>query len=602
MEDKYKAKLAKKGIFKKETKAESHSNSSSEDSSDYSDSESDEEEDEFGELLTPAVDAQILKTLSEIRAGSAKIYDSSVNFFDPVQLEAIEKEWRAKHGESNKAKIARNEKPVTLKDYHRELLLSGAYTRENETQIEEDDNDNSQETPLTHVQEQEMLKNEIKAAFKADGSSDEDADSDGDGGLFQKRARTAEEIAREEEDYRNFLLENLATAENAKESMADWLNYRAGLDGSSKAAGASSSSSSSSNNILSQQSKDDAFLIDYVLNKGWMDKSQSRIPSYDQVVAEVSASEEELEKAEEFEAALNFRFEQEGGQQIQTYSRQIEGSLRRTESKRKLQREAAKQRKAEEKARKAEELKRLKNLKLAEIRAKLEKIQKITKTSDLPEDDLIDELADEEFDAAKHDALMAKIAQNVGEDEDDNVKPEFSDVSDIEESDQEGSKASKKDKKDKSSLSLSSAASSSSSSQPVKNARKAFKTLIKETAETDKTLAAAMDELYQLDYEDLIGDIPCRFKYQRTEASTFGLEIDDILKADDADLNKYFALKKLAPYRPAQVIERDVQKYATSKRLKELRKSIKKKEKEFEKQQQQQQEGERVKHRKHKKH
>ncbi len=535
VEDKYKARLAKKGVFKT-----SESKDDAENSSDYSDSESDEEEDEFGELLTPAVDAQILKTLSDIRSGSAKIYDPSVNFFDAKQLEAIEKEWLAKHGESNKAKMSRNEKPVTLKDYHRKLLLSGAYSNETQGGEEEEEKEFEQESSeITHVQEQEKLKKEIKAAFQADASaSDEEED------LFKKRPRSVQEIARDEEDYRNFLLENLSTADNAKESMSDWLNYRAGKDSSNRP----------------EQSKDDAFLIDYVLNKGWMDKTQSRLPSYDQIVAEASASEEELEKAEEFEAVLNFRFEQEGGTQVQTYARDIEGSLRRPDTKRKDAREAANQRKDEQKARKAEELKRLKNLKFAEIQGKLENIQKVAKTQNLPEEELMEELADGDFDPAKHDALMAKIAMNVERDEYDE-KPDFSDISDVESVAEEQEEIVK--------------------TKSVKKARKAFKSLLKDgkEGETDKNLSAALEELYQLDYEDLIGDIPCRFKYQRVEPSTFGMKVDEILEADDVDLNRYFALKKLAPYRPADVLERDIQRYANPKRLRDLRKNIKSKSK-----------------------
>ena len=502
LEDKYKAKLEKKGIFKEKKSGDEDSES------DYSDSESDEEEDEFGEQLTPAVDAQILKTLSEIRAGSAKIYDPSVTFFSEEELKAIEKEWQAKHGESNKLKISRNQKPVTLKDYQRERLLSGAYAQD-------DEEEQVQAEPLTHVQEQEQLKREMLDAFKAD-AADSDSDSDG---LFKARPKTAEEIAREEEEYRNFLLENLASSENAKESMSEWLSYREEKDGKKPRKSAA-------------QNKDDAFLIDYVLNQGWMDKTKRHTPSYDQIVTDVSESEEELERAEEFEAALNFRFEQEGGTQIQTYARTIEGSLRREDSKRKDQRAAAKARKEEEKARKAEEIKRLKNLKMAEIKKKLEKIQKVAKVEALAnEDELIDELADGDFDPAKHDALMSKIAQQVDGDFDDNEKPVFSDMSDISDDEKEMEKT-----------------------KPVKTARKTLKSVLKqhrEQAQTDgveaNRLAAAMEELYQLDYEDLIGDIPCRFKYQRVEPNNFGLQVDDILNANDSDLNKYFALKKLAP-------------------------------------------------------
>jgi hypothetical protein len=57
-----------------------------------------------------------------------------------------------------------------------------------------------------------------------------------------------------------------------------------------------------------------------------------------------------------------------------------------------------------------------------------------------------------------------------------------------------------------------------------------------------------LDELYQLDYEDIVSGIPCRFKYRKVEPEDYGLNIDDILNAEDNELNQYLSLKKLAPY------------------------------------------------------
>jgi protein KRI1 len=60
---------------------EYHGDNSEEDEESDSDSEDDEEEDEVGELITPEVDAQILKTISSIRAKEEKIYNPETNFF-----------------------------------------------------------------------------------------------------------------------------------------------------------------------------------------------------------------------------------------------------------------------------------------------------------------------------------------------------------------------------------------------------------------------------------------------------------------------------------------------------------------------------------------
>ncbi|KAF9093727.1 KRRI-Interacting protein 1 [Mortierella sp. GBA35] len=592
------------------------------------DSEDDEEEDEFGELVTPEVDGQIMKTIGLIRAQDPKIYEATSHFFIPSEMEKARKQWKEKQAEEKKSK------PMNLQDYHRQVLL------EDGGMVDEAAEDRKQKakavSEMTHVEQQEHLKREMKSAFMGGDDGDEDEDTDS---FFTQKAKTKEDEEAEEEDYKRFLMESMGSKSGGAAAFQDWREYK---------------------NAPSMD-KDEAFLMDYILNRGWIDKSQKKTPSYKEIIREedlsdLEKSEEELEAAEEFESKYNFRFEDDGGANLMGYSRTIDDSVRHTDDKRKRQRQAAKERKKADKIRQQEELKRAKNLKKQEIFNKLKQIQDITgnKTVGFNEIDLETDFNPDDYDT-KMDKMFSETYYAQGGEGSDGEKPVFDDdidtaayeMSDDEHNNggaasdsepeaaavhqadeayppeyQEGydesaydesgyygedgyyygedgaegeedimmdadympggnnfGKAPKKEtkkermKRQKEEKRLAKLAEQGPKARTAVEALEAAKSMLDEDKKKD--FNEYLDEYYQLDYEDMVGDLPTRFKYHRVRPSAFGLTPVEILLADDKDLNEFVSLKKIASYRRPDEQMQDIQKYSKKNRVQMFRHKLK---------------------------
>ena len=85
-----------------------------EDASEDDDNESstDESEDDDAELATAELDDEIFATLNAIKSKDPRVYDKDVKFFKDFDPDAA-------------GRISKKEKPMYLRDYHRQNLLNG---------------------------------------------------------------------------------------------------------------------------------------------------------------------------------------------------------------------------------------------------------------------------------------------------------------------------------------------------------------------------------------------------------------------------------------------------------------------------------------------
>ncbi|PVU98851.1 hypothetical protein BB559_001235 [Furculomyces boomerangus] len=426
------------------------------------------EEDEVGELATPQIDVQIFKTISAIRQKDKSIYNKQANFFNEQEIKQAEKKWKEKQIE------LKNNKPITMKEYQNKILLEDGGIVNEEEEI------HKTLKTMTHTEEQQLIKDSFKNALQED-------DDDNSGGLFLKKDKTNDEVEAENDHYKEFLLENLAKGKDSEKSVEELNFFKDAME-----------------------NPDQAFLVNYILNRGWMEKDGKK-PKYETIINDEVDALEEYD-AETFESEYSHRFQESGGTTIQTYSRIIDDSVRKEDNKRKNKRKEISERKKLEKEQKIEELKRLKNLKRAEIEQKLEKIKEITGNSTVGFGDID---LDADYDPENYDKQMSTLFNENYYEQTDSKKPKWDDDIDIADIyynnyDENTSHVNEDLQVDEGTI-----------------------------KKSKKELESAIDDLYKLNYEDIIGDLPTRFKYQTSKPLDFGLTPEEILLADEKDLNEY---------------------------------------------------------------
>ncbi|KAJ1449468.1 KRI1-like family C-terminal-domain-containing protein [Pelagophyceae sp. CCMP2097] len=443
------------------------------------DSDSDaSSEDEDANELTADMDVRIMKTINAIRRGDKTVYDKDTRFFDSAA--------------ASKPAAAAKEKSRNYKDVVRDEILQQAENSDDD----DDGDDDAKEAPsgLSYNQEQD----ELKKAFSSISAGDEASD-DGDEDMFAVREKQASQRGG---DAQLALLKSEAAsyAATARDSVAD------------------------------------AFLADFVAKRRWAEPAEGVLSNMD---GDDEHDDEGDDAADAFEAKYNFRFEQAGGDAITSHARGVKGSLRRVDDTRKKARAAIKDRKASERKNKEEELRRLKNLRRAQILEQCALVARESGGAKLAEDAL--ESAD--WDPDKHDAHMAQafgddyysqeaddkkaFVKDWDDDEDDDVLENEGEEGDDAEEGEEGDDAEEDD-------------GEAAEAEAAEVAGAARKRAVKKTVD---------DEMNKLDYEDIVAGLPTRFKYKSVAANAYGLTTDELLNSSDADLKQLVSMKKLAPYR-----------------------------------------------------
>lgn len=533
-----------------------------------SDSESSEEEE-----VDVKFDQEFFKTLASLKSKDPRIYDNDTRFFDMTdgdESDDIEK--------GSPIKKPSKTKPVTLKDYERKVIL------EHNGKFESSDDENVADEQFERAQSPTAVEEErrLKAEFRNVMDQDDDGEDEEFGGIFKKRTKTKAQKDAEEADFAKWLAGKQADGDiesSAQQQLAPLKQYW----------------------NSSKLTQGESFLRDYILNKGYANTDASEIPTYDEIVgdnAPLTDDEQELEKQAEFEQKYNFRFEEPDADFIKRYPRTIEQSIRRSDDKRKDKRKELKERKQQEKEQKMKELDLIKGMKKKEIEDKIRKLKAVTGNDELGFRD--DEL-EEDFDPEAHDRRMQELFNddyyNVDEGEEkpecpsdieelaledwDNYNPRQINGNDEDEHcedddfnmDCDYDPATSKQQLQQELI------ENTRSRKGRKGRRNRFMEMIQAekpafNPEDEQTYGDYIDEYYQLDYEDIVGDQPCRFKYVETTPNDFGLTIEEILLAKNKELNQWASLKKAVQNRPDYVEKKEQRLYKMKAKNEDLKRKI----------------------------
>lgn len=201
------------------------------------------------------------------------------------------------------------------------------------------DSDSSAPRPLTHIEEQARLRAETISAFHADPSQKADAEEDEDeeeGGLFTLREKTQDEVRREEEEYRKYLERELREGGveglEVLKGLVDVEDVERGVKREQNEEGERKKKKKGKKERQEEKTKDgkesrkgkeendQEFLMkcacfsyfcsqnilhiamltksqSYILNRGWIDRSAKRLPTFDEITSTKPSKSKSKSKA-----------------------------------------------------------------------------------------------------------------------------------------------------------------------------------------------------------------------------------------------------------------------------------------------------------------
>jgi protein KRI1 len=423
---------------------------------------------------------------------------------------------------------------------------------------------------LAYDQEQVELRNAFLSSNKDETEKDSDDepnanndDDDDDGNdWLKKKSKTTEDSDDEIEKDRLEEIANL-TSFNNNDDKDKTIDPKGEIDDGEK------------------------FLYDFIKDKKWVDREfhtheAERDGNFDKGY-ESETSINDLDKTDDFESRYNFRFEEattgHGGEGVSSgaglsvvgYSRtSLSDTVRRKDESRKQKRKQRKERKLVERKAKEEKLKRLKNAKKEEMEERISQIKNVLsdKASEIPDEavdqEIVAKLMDGDFDPDKFEDLMSKMYSDDFYEQEDtdwkndvDVKRSFkkSGLQDDKEvalgmDDREGDSVNNDEEIEYDDSNMETENDNANEDYDDEDYEYDHNDQEKEGGNKleAKLNDRMMEELYKLDYEDIIGDMPTRFKYRQVEPNRYGLRPEEILFSRDTTLTQFVSLKRMVPY------------------------------------------------------